>query len=80
MQNRRMTRLTNAFSKKVRNHELAMALQMFSHNFLKAHGTLTKAAGGRKTSPAMASQVTDHLWTVEEMLEKMDGLIGSAIS
>jgi IS1 family transposase len=77
MGNRRMTRLTNGFSKKAENHAHAMALHMFSYNFMKQHGTLTSAAKGKKTSPAMVCGLTDHVWTVEEMLEKMDGLIGA---
>ena len=44
-----------------------------THNFLRAHGTLTKAAKGYKTTPAMACGLTDHVWSVEEMLQKMDG-------
>lgn len=80
MSNRRMTRLTNAFSKKAENHAHAMALQMMVYNFVRAHGTLTKAAKGVKTTPAMAAGVVSHAWTVEEMLEKMDGMIGAEIS
>lgn len=38
-----------------------------------AHGTLTTAAKGYKTSPAMAAGLTNHVWTVEEMLEKLEG-------
>lgn len=77
MTNRRMTRLTNGFSKKAENHAYATALQMFSYNFLRAHGTLTKKASGIKTSPAMAAGVTNHAWTVEDMIEKMEGMIGA---
>ncbi len=64
MGNRRMTRLTNGFSKKAENHARAMALHMFSYNFMKQHGTLTSAAKGKKTSPAMLCGLTDHVWTV----------------
>ena len=38
----------------------------------RAHGTLTKAAKGYKTTPAMVCGLTDHVWTVEEMLSKME--------
>jgi IS1 family transposase len=72
MNNRRFTRLTNAFSKKAANHAHSVAIHFFAHNFLRAHGTLTKAAKGYKTTPAMACGLTDHVWTVEEMLEKME--------
>ena len=77
MTNRRMTRLTNGFSKKAENHAFAIALQMMSYNFMRAHGTLTKARGGIKQSPAMAAGVTTHVWTVEELLQKMEGMIGA---
>jgi transposase-like protein/IS1 family transposase len=68
MQNRRMTRLTNAFSKKWDNHRYAMALHFAVYNFVTPHGTLTKAAEGVKTTPAMEAGLTDHPWTLEELL------------
>ncbi len=64
---RRFTRLTNAFSKKARNHAYAVALNFFAHNYLRPHATLTKAAGV-KTTPAMAAGLTDHVWTAEELV------------
>lgn len=73
MNNRRFTRLTNAFSKKAENHAHSVALHFMAQNFCRAHGTLTKNAKGYKTTPAMAAGLTDHVWTVEEMLEKLDG-------
>ncbi len=42
------------------------------YNFCRPHLTLTKAANGIKTTPAMAAGIADHMWTVEEILEKMD--------
>lgn len=72
MQNRRMTRLTNAFSRKVTNHAHSIALHFFVYNFCRAHGTLTKKAEGVHTSPAMAAGLTDHVWKVEEVLALMD--------
>ena len=66
MHNRRFTRLTNAFSKSIINHEASVAMFMFHYNFCRSHQTLTKAAGGIKTTPAMASGLTDHIWTWEE--------------
>lgn len=69
---RRFTRLTNAFSKKVQNHIHAVALHFFTYNFIRPHGTLTKAAGGIKTTPAMAAGLTDRVWTLEDMLQMMD--------
>jgi len=34
---RRFTRLTNAFSKKLENHEAAVALHFMHHNFARSH-------------------------------------------
>jgi hypothetical protein len=42
------------------------------YNFCRPHQTLTKANGGIKTTPAMAAGLTDHVWTVEEILALMD--------
>ncbi|MEO5798508.1 MAG: IS1 family transposase [Gemmatimonadales bacterium] len=68
---RRFTRLTNAFSKSAENHARAVALNFFVHNFCRAHGTLTKAAGV-KTTPAMAAGLTDRVWTVADIVARMD--------
>jgi IS1 family transposase/transposase-like protein len=67
MQIRRMTRLTNAFSKKWENHEAALALFFAYYNFCRPHMTLT-AEAGHKTTPAMAAGLTDRVWTVAELL------------
>jgi IS1 family transposase len=72
MNARRFTRLTNAFSKKVENHAHAVALHFMAYNFCRPHGTLTKAKKGVHTTPAMAAGVTDHVWTIEEVLGLMD--------
>ncbi|HEV3340895.1 MAG TPA: IS1 family transposase [Pirellulales bacterium] len=61
MTTRRMTRLTNAFSKLWDNHEAALALFFMAYNFVTVHGTL-------KTTPAVAHGLTDHVWSVEELL------------
>jgi IS1 family transposase len=58
---RRMTRLTNAFSKKWENLEAAYSLWFCFYNFCRRHQTL-------KTTPAMESGITDHIWTIEELL------------
>lgn len=71
MSMRRFTRLTNAFSKKAENHAHAVSLHFMFYNYCRAHSTLTKAANGIKTTPAMAAGITDHVWTVEEILELM---------
>jgi IS1 family transposase/transposase-like protein len=62
---RRMTRLTNAFSKKWSNHHAMMDLFFGVYNFCKVHGTL-------KTTPAVAAGLTDHVWTIRELLEKTE--------
>ncbi len=73
MQMRRFTRLTNAFSKKVEFHLYAVALHTMYYNFVRPHTTLTKKAGGIKTTPAMAAGIADRPWTVEDLLELLQG-------
>jgi IS1 family transposase len=72
MQNRRMTRLTDAFSKKVEYHLYSVALHFMWYNYCQPHGTLTKAAGGIKRTPAMAAGLTDRVWKAEDLLALMD--------
>ena len=62
---RRFTRLTNAFSKKLENHELAIALYFMHYNFARPHKTL---ANPYPRTPAMTAGVNDHIWTVEEIV------------
>jgi IS1 family transposase len=64
MQMRRFTRLTNAFSKKVENHCAAIALHFLHYNFCRIHQTL-------RVTPAMEAGITDHLWTVEDIVALM---------
>lgn len=71
MGNRRMTRLTNGFSKSAENHGHPLAIQLMRFDHCRLHQTLTKANKGIKTIPAMAAGHTDHVWTVEEVVEKM---------
>lgn len=59
---RRMTRLTNAFSKKWSNLKHAYALQFAYYNFCRVHQTL-------KVTPAMESSLTDHVWTISELIQ-----------
>src|SRR3954467_9911320 len=70
MGNRRMTRLTNAFSKKWANHEAMLALGFAYYNFCRPHQTLTKQADGVKTTPAMKAGLEDHVWTLAELVER----------
>lgn len=67
MQNRRLTRLTNAFSKKWENHDAALGLYFAVYNYVRPHGTLSQKAKA-KTTPAMAAGLTDHPWTMIELL------------
>lgn len=72
MNNRRLTRLTNGFSRKVENHRHSVALHFMAYNFCRAHGTLTKKAEGIHTSPAMAAGLTDHVWKIKDLLALLD--------
>src|ERR1039458_9765938 len=63
---RRFTRLTNAFSKKVEFQAHAVSLYFMHYNLARPHQTLTKRYG-RKTTPAMAAGVEDHVWSVWEI-------------
>lgn len=64
---RRFTRLTNGFSKKVENHAAMVSLHFMAYNFAKPHGAL-----GKRTTPAMAAGVADHVWTAEEIAALLD--------
>lgn len=64
MQMRRFTRLTNGFSKKVENHAYHVALHYMHYNFCRIHTTL-------RVTPAMEAGITDSVWTIEEMLDKV---------
>jgi hypothetical protein len=59
---RRFTRLTNAFSKKVKNLAYAVALHFMYYNFCRIHQTL-------RVTPAMEAKVTDHIWEIDEILK-----------
>jgi transposase-like protein/IS1 family transposase len=61
MQIRRFTRLTNAFSKKWENHYAALALYFAYYNFVRIHSTL-------RVTPAMEAGLTNHVWTLKELL------------
>jgi hypothetical protein len=66
---RRFTRLTNAFSKKLENHECALALYFMHYNFALSHKTLSNPY---PKSPAMAAGLTNHVWTTEEIVRLID--------
>jgi IS1 family transposase len=65
MHSRRMTRLTNGFSKKVQNHAHAMALHFLYYNFVRVHMTL-------KVTPAMAAGVTNRLWEMSDVVNMVE--------
>ena len=66
---RRFTRLTNAFSKKLENHEYALALYFMHYNFARAHKSLSNPYA---TTPAMAAGISDHVWTIKEILALLE--------
>jgi hypothetical protein len=58
---RRMARLTNAYSKKKRNLDAAVAMHVFWYNFGRYHSSI-------RCTPAMAAGLSNHAWTYEEMI------------
>jgi hypothetical protein len=62
MGTRRFTRLTNAFSKKWENHWAAVACWYAFYNFCRVHKSI-------RCTPAMAAGISDHIWSVRELLE-----------
>src|SRR4030043_1940342 len=66
MSMRRFTRLTNGFSKKIENLEYAVALHFMYYNFARPHKTL---ANPYPRTPAMASGIENHIWTIRELVE-----------
>ena len=63
MHNRRFSRLTNAHSKKLENHVHALSLHFMFYNFAKPNQAL------KGQTPAMASGLTDHVWSITEILD-----------
>jgi IS1 family transposase len=61
MQIRRFTRLTNGFSRKLRNLKAAVALFFAHYNLCRIHGSI-------RMTPAMAAGVSDHIWTLDELI------------
>jgi IS1 family transposase len=62
---RRFTRLTNGFSKKLENHGHMVALYFMHYNFCKIHQTI-------RVTPAMEAGITDHVWSVEELIALLE--------
>jgi IS1 family transposase len=65
MSMRRFTRLTNAFSKKVENLAHSVSIYFMYYNFGRIHKTL-------RVTPAMEAKVTDHVWSLEEIVQLAD--------
>lgn len=62
---RRYTRLTNAYSKRIRQHCYALALHYFNYNFCRVH-----MAHGR--TPAQAAGLAWRAWTVDDLLDLIE--------
>ena len=58
---RRVTRLTNGFSRKLENHWAALALYFAHYNFCRIHSTI-------RVTPAMEAGITDHIWELAELV------------
>jgi hypothetical protein len=58
---RRLTRLTNGFSKKWENLRAALALYFAYDNFCRIHSSI-------RCTPAMESGLTQHVWTLRDLL------------
>jgi IS1 family transposase len=65
MHMRRFTRLTNAHSKKIENHQHAFALHAVFYNFAKVNQAI-------RVTPAMEAGISDHIWTMEEIAALAD--------
>jgi IS1 family transposase len=65
MSMRRFTRLTNAFSKKLENHEHMLAIYFMFYNYCRVHQTL-------RVTPAMEAGLAHHVWTIEELVKLME--------
>ena len=61
---RRFTRLTNAHSKSAKHHAAMQAIFFAFYNFSRKHEAL------KGNTPAMASGLTDKVWSVKELLER----------
>ena len=59
---RRFTRLTNAFSKTLANHEAAVSLYVGHYNLCRVHESL-------RTTPAVALGIAEHVWTIGDLID-----------
>lgn len=65
MSMRHMARLTNGFSKKAENHAHAVAMNFLYYNFARIRRTL-------RITPAMPAGISDHVWSIEEIVGLLD--------
>jgi IS1 family transposase len=65
MHNRRLSRLTNAFSKKLESFKASVALHYAYYNFVKVHKTI-------RCTPAMEAGVEKSIWTVADLVNKIE--------
>jgi hypothetical protein len=65
MSMRRFTRLANAFSKKVQNHEAVIALHLIYHNFCRVHKTL-------RVTPATEAGIANNVWDIGELVSVLE--------
>ena len=65
MGNRRFTRLTNGFSRKLENHSHSLAVYFFHYNFCRIHKSL-------KITPAIAAGVTDELMDMSHLVQLIE--------
>jgi IS1 family transposase len=62
---RRMTRLSNGYSKKIENHAYATALHFFFYNYIRKHHTI-------KTTPAVAAGIANAPLTVLDLVKMIE--------
>ena len=67
MHQRRYTRLTNAFSKRVEQHAASVALHFAYYNLARPHQTL-----GKRVTPAMAAGVERKPWTLIDLAQLLE--------
>lgn len=69
---RRFTRLTNGFSKRFESHCHAVALHFMYYNFCRIHRSL-------RVTPAMEAGLTDHVWSIAELVDLLEAKEQAAI-
>ncbi len=67
---RRLTRMANGFSRKVENHQCALALHYTYYNFCRIHTKL-------RVTPAMEARLMDDVMSIEQILELTDAFDGN---